>query len=260
MDWRLGVAGSPIAHSLSPELHAAGLNMAGLRGSSRRYEIPEAAADTLRELLGVSVDAMSITMPLKAVAARLCDRLDGRATSLGVVNSVLWRDGELHGAATDGPGFIDALRGEFAVSVQNMHAVVLGAGGAAAAIVDSLVDEGVHSISLHGRSSANVARIAARHPQVVDHTVLFRPVDLIVNTTPAEGRDQGAAVMQGVTRDTIALDITYDPRTSPWLALHADLGCRSRNGLAMLAYTVTRQMNWWWDVELDGAQLLKAIS
>jgi len=260
MQWRLGVVGSPIAHSLSPTLHEAGLALAGLQGSSRRLEIVEAEASSLRDLMGASFDALSVTMPLKAAAAGLCDHLDERAASLGVVNSLLWRDGQLWGAASDGPGFIDALRGVFDVGVENFHVVVLGAGGAARAIVDSLVLEGATSVSVHGRSGANVAKIVARHRNVVDHNILYRPVDLIINTTPVSSRALDAAVIQGVTRDTIAIDITYDPVLSPWLALHADLGCRHSNGLAMLAFTVTRQMNWWWNTTLDGAQLLKAVA
>ena len=260
MRWRLGVAGSPIEHSLSPALHEAGLAIAGLEGSSRRYEITEDQAARLRGLMGVEVDALSVTMPLKAAAARLCDELDDRARALGVVNSLLWREGRLWGASTDGPGFVDALRGELGVDVADMYVVVLGAGGAARAIVDALVHHGVHSVVVLGRTRARVASITGRYDNVLDHTTLYRPVDLIVNTTPALGRVDAAAVMQGVTRDTIAVDITYDPARSSWLSLHADLGCRHTNGRAMLAYQAARQMNWWWGSDLDGAALLKAIA
>jgi shikimate dehydrogenase len=260
MNWRLGVAGSPIAHSLSPQLHVVGLALAGLQGMSQRYELGDGDATVLREMMGTSVDAMSITMPLKSVAAALCDDLDVCATSLGVVNSLLWRDDRLLGAATDGPGFIDSLHGVFDLGVQNLHVVVLGAGGAARAIVDSLVHQGAHSIALLGRSEANVRQIVSRHPNVVDHMVLYRPVDVIVNTTPVQGRASVASVMQGVSRDTIAVDITYEPRMSPWLALHAQYGCRHTNGLAMLAYQAARQMNWWWGSDLDGGSLLKALA
>jgi len=260
MFWRLGVAGSPIAHSLSPALHVAGLALAGLEGASTRFEVGEGEVDRLGQLMGAEVDALSVTMPLKAGAALLCDELDDRARALGVVNSLLWRQGRLHGASTDGPGFVDSLRGEFNASVANMHVVVLGAGGAASAIVDALVLEGVHSVVVLGRTGAHVARITGRYDNVIDHTTLYRPVDLIVNTTPAHGRVDAAAVMQGVTRDTIAVDITYDPARSSWLSLHADLGCRHSNGRAMLAYQAARQMNWWWGSDLDGAALLKAIA
>lgn len=259
MDWRLGVVGSPIAHSLSPQLHARGLELAGLGGTTTRYELDEERAGELRELMGTTFDALSVTMPLKAAAATMCDDVDERAAVLGVVNSLLWRDGRLHGAATDGPGFTDSLRGEFSVEVDNMHVVVIGAGGAAAAIIESLVDQGVQTVVVHARNEERVRRIVQRHANVVDHMVLYRPVDLVVNTTPAPGRRDVAAVMQGVSPDTIAVDITYEPRTSPWLALHADLGCPHSNGLAMLAYQAARQMNWWWGSSLRGSQLLEVL-
>ncbi len=260
MRWRLGVAGSPIEHSLSPVLHEAGLEIAGLEGSSRRYEITEAQSGRLRDLMGAEVDALSVTMPLKAAAAGLCDELDDIARELGVVNSLLWREERLWGASTDGPGFVDALRGELGFDVADTYVVVLGAGGAARGIVAALVHERAHSVSVLGRTSAHVAAITRRHSQVLDHTTLYRPVDLIVNTTPVNGRHDASAVMQGVTRDTVAVDITYDPPRSAWLALHADLGCRHANGLAMLAYQAARQMNWWWGSDLTGAQLLGALA
>ena len=260
MFWRLGVAGSPIAHSLSPALHVAGLALAHLEGSSTRFELAEADAQKLGRLMGAEVDALSVTMPLKAVAASLCDELDERARALGVVNSLLWREGRLHGASTDGPGFVDSLRGGFEVDVANLNVVVLGAGGAAAAIVDALVHGGAHAVAVIGRTPARVASIAGRYDNVRDHTTLYRPIDLIVNTTPARDRVEAAAVMQGVTRDTIAVDITYDPARSPWLSLHADHGCRHANGRAMLAYQAARQMNWWWGSDIDGAALLEAIA
>jgi shikimate dehydrogenase len=176
-----------------------------------------------------------------------------------VVNSLLWRDDRLWGAATDGPGFVDSLRGEFGVGVEGMYVVMLGAGGAARAIVESLVRQGAHSISVLGRTPSRVAEIVERHDNVFDEMTLYRPVDLIVNSTPSHGRGPSTTVMQGVSRDTIAIDITYDPRVSGWLALHADHGCRHRNGLAMLAYQAARQMNWWWDSALEGAELLEVI-
>jgi shikimate dehydrogenase len=260
MRWRVGVAGSPIAHSLSPQLHERGMELAGFEGSSQRVPLDAARARELRAIMGRDYDALSITMPLKAPAATLCDELDACAASLGVVNSLLWRDGRLLGAATDGPGFVDALEGEFRVGPENMHVVVLGSGGAAGAIVDALVHGGVHSISVLGRNVERVGQLVGRYANVTDEMVLYRPVDLIVNATPVTGRARDAAVAQGVTRDTVAVDITYEPRTSPWLSLYADLGCRHANGLAMLAYQAARQMNWWWGGDLRGADLLEAIS
>ncbi len=245
---------------MSPQLHVAGLHYMGFQGTSQRLDVDREHAFRIREVMGTSFDALSLTMPLKEVAASLCDELDERAAALGVVNTLLWRDGRLLGASTDGAGFIDSLRGELGVGVTDMHVVVLGSGGAARAIVDSLVRQGANTVSVIGRNPISVAQIVRAHPGIVDHALMYRPIDLIVNTTPSPTRDADAAVMQGVSRDTIAVDITYDPRESRWLALHAGIGCRHRNGLAMLAYTVARQMNWWWNSDIPGSHLLTALT
>ena len=86
-------------------------------------------------------------------------------------------------------------------------------------------------------------------------------MDLIVNTTPIDGRVEEVAVMQGVGAHTIAVDITYEPRVSPWRDAARTIGLSPRaNGLGMLAYQAALQMQWWWDVPIDGAQLLEVIS
>jgi shikimate dehydrogenase len=113
MRWRLGVVGFPISHSLSPQLHEAGLALAGLEGTSERFELRENDASQLRSLMGGQFDALSVTMPLKMAAVQQCDSLDDVAQRTGVVNSLLARDGEVHGANTDGLGFVNAVETEF---------------------------------------------------------------------------------------------------------------------------------------------------
>ena len=110
MRWRLGVAGFPIEHSLSPMLHEAGLALADLEGSSSRLELREEDAPLLGELMGTRFDALSVTMPLKFAALSVCDSLDEVSLRIGVVNSLLARDGQILGACTDGPGFLAAVR------------------------------------------------------------------------------------------------------------------------------------------------------
>jgi shikimate dehydrogenase len=260
MKWRLGVAGSPIEHSLTPQLHDAGLIMAGLEGSSRRVELGAKDKTKLNKVMRKEFDALSITMPLKGFGVEICDELDEVATRTRSVNSLLLRDGRLFGASTDGEGFVNALRGQFHASLEGAHVVVLGAGGAASAIVDGLIRAGVASVAVHARNEAKVEALVARYEHVYDFSLTYRPVDLIVNTTPIAGRVGEAAVMQGVSAHTIAVDITYEPRVSAWRALHDRSGCASANGLGMLAYQAALQMQWWWDQPIDGAKLLEAIS
>ena len=254
MNWRLGVVGFPIEHSLSPRLHEAGLAVAGLAGTSERVAIPLEEFAALEGLLGERFDALSVTMPLKELAASLCSHLDGPATRTSMVNSLLWRDGLIHGANTDGEGFVDALAATLDLAPAGLSVAVIGAGGAARGIVDALAAHGATRIAVLGRSAERVAWLAERYDVVgpVD------AVDLVVNTTPALGRDD--QVLPGVTAETAAVDITYEPRRSTWLMAHEERGCRSANGLGMLAFQAARQMSWWWGVPMDGEALLEVIA
>jgi shikimate dehydrogenase len=94
---------------------------------------------------------------------------------------------------------------------------------------------------------------------VYDSSLTYRPIDLVVNTVPTDARRLEFAVMQGISPDSTAIDITYDPLESDWLRVYRKLGCATSNGLGMLAFQAAAQMNWWWGSEINGADLLKVI-
>ncbi|MHB8333400.1 MAG: shikimate dehydrogenase family protein [Acidimicrobiales bacterium] len=256
MSWRLGVIGSPIAHSLSPQLHEAGMALAGVAGTSTRFEV---ASGDLARVAGLlrDYDALSVTMPLKTQVVELCDVLDETAGRVGAVNSLLVRDGRVEGANTDGLGFVDALVGELGFHAKGRAVVLLGAGGAARAIVDALAASGARRVDVVGRSAASVQALAAAYSVVHEGVSGDEPADLVVNTTPVSGRVIAAPV--ATKPAAVAVDITYEPRVSPWLAQYEESGCRVVNGLAMLAYQAARQLSWWFDVPIDGAALLEVI-
>jgi shikimate dehydrogenase len=248
-----------VSHSLSPRLHEIGLRLAGLNGTSTRVEIDLLHATDLQRLLGTAFDALSVTSPIKRAAFELCDLPSDVAARTHSVNSLLVRDGVLLGDSTDGQGFVDALTVAFDSEIDTAQVVVLGAGGAASAIVDGLVTNGAQSVVVHGRSAANVDALARRYTNVHSSSLVYRPIDLIVNTIPEVGRDAEATVLQGVHHDTIAVDIVYDPGETEWRRRYREAGCRTLNGLPMLAYQAAIQMRWWWGVALDGARLLEGL-
>lgn len=258
MNWRLGVVGYPIEHSLSPRLHEAGLAYLGLAGSSERVALRESEASRLGALMGQRFDALSVTMPLKRAAAGVCDELEGTAARLGVVNSLLVRDGRVLGESTDGAGFVDALVATFEVPVRGMDALVLGAGGAARSIVDALCARGARSVWVDSRSPAPVAWLTERYAPVYPVRVADR-LNLVVNAVPVDSRPP-ARVADGAAPSTIAVDVAYEPRSTPWREAYAALGCRTANGLGMLAHQAARQMTWWWGREVDPVALLKAVA
>lgn len=260
MMWRLGVAGSPISHSLSPQLHQAGLAQAGLTGSSARVEIELNDAARLGDLLHDSFDALSLTMPLKSVARTYCDEVDDVAARTGSVNSVIVRDGRIYGASTDGQGFLDALACELEFKVTGRRALVLGAGGSASAIIDALVHAGVDRVEVLSRTTSKIADLAARYENVGQRTSTTGAFDLIVNTVPSTSRTPDDSVVDGAGADTVAVDVTYETLMSPWRESYERAGCRTQNGLAMLAYQAALQMQWWWGVQIDGSKLLAVIS
>ncbi len=256
---RLGVAGSPVSHSLSPRLHEAGLRLAGLEGSSRWVELGLADAGALSEMLGREFDALSVTSPLKHAAFELCDEASDVATRTNSLNTLLWRDGRVLGDSTDGEGFVSSLTDAFGDVIANAHAVILGSGGAARAIVDAVVEHAIASVVVFARNAARAGELQQRYQNVFADPLVYRPVDLVVNTLPVAARRSEGAVLQGVHSATIAVDITYEPRDSAWRQRYRDAGCRTLNGLPMLAYQAALQMRWWWGVALEGAQLLGVL-
>lgn len=260
MYWRLGVIGSPIEHSLSPQLHEAGLKLADLEGSSGRHEVDHESFHAFVATASESFDALSVTSPLKTLAFERAGELTDAARAVEAVNSLRLQDGRLYGHNTDGEGFVNALRARFGTDFSDSHVVILGAGGAARAIIRSLVQAGVASIAVHGRSEENVNRACAPYANVFGFSLVYRPVDLVINTIPAANRVAERAVLQGISPDSAAVDITYEPRLSQWLELYDNLGCQTDNGLRMLAYQAAAQLEWWLGAKIDGGQLLGAIS
>ena len=254
------MVGHPIAHSLSPVLHETGLAIARLEGSSERVDLTLERAGELASMLADRFDALSVTMPLKFVAGTYCDELDAVARRIESVNTIVVRDGRVYGASTDGAGFIDACRLDAHLEVKGAAAVVLGAGGAALAIVDALVAHGARHVTVVGRTPAHVSRITDRYDAAGPRGSLEGPVDLVVNTVPSSGRREVPTVIDGVHAHTLAVDITYEPRRSEWLSAYDQAKCRTMNGLAMLACQAAHQMQWWWDVEIDPRTLLEAIT
>lgn len=258
MIWRLGVVGSPVDHSLTPALHAAGLARAGLEGRSVRREVGADEADRLAEIVRAEFDAVAVTAPLKGRAHEVCDEVAEVARRTRSVNGILVRDGRLLGTSTDGAGFTDALEAAFGPVVEGAHAVVLGAGGAARAVVDALCAGGAAAVAVLARRPEAAEALAAAYPAVHAGSLVYRPVDLVVNTVPPAARRPGA-LLQGVGSETIAVDLAYEPPETPWLAGHRAQGCRTQNGLAMLCYTAARMMGEWWGVALDGGELLEVV-
>ena len=181
--------GDPIAHSLSPVLHntmakVLGLNYLYLACRVCPKDLPRwlDAARTM-ELVGFNA-----TMPHKLELIPLMDKLTPAAMRHGAVNTVRLESGQFIGHNTDGDGFASSLQ-DFGMGFHGAHVVVLGAGGAACAIVRKAADDGAASVQVMNRTLENAAAICAEDPNRLHPATLDASVppdtDLLINTLPA---------------------------------------------------------------------------
>ncbi len=156
-----GVIGDPVRHSLSPVLHNAGFDHLGLDWAYLAFEVPAGGgAGAVAAMRVLGIDGLSVTMPLKAEVAEACDELSPAAAMLGAVNCVRRSGDHLVGENTDGIGFLRSLHTQASTAPAGLHAVVLGAGGAARAVIVALALQGA-SVTVVNRSRDAAEQAAA---------------------------------------------------------------------------------------------------
>jgi shikimate dehydrogenase len=258
----VGVIGSPVAHSLSPLLHDAAFAALGLgaRWRSFAFEVPPGRASAALEAMRrTDVRGLSVTMPHKAEVASLVDMCSETARRLDAVNSVRHAGGELMGANTDGEGFVASLERGAGFDPAGRRCVVVGAGGAARAVVLALAGAGASQVAVVNRTPGRAsiaAELAGAAGVVVDPSlpeVLTDAVgaaDLVVNATPlgmagVGGPDEWLVAPDLLQRGQVVADLVYAPRPTPWLAAASATGATTIDGLGMLVHQAGAQVAWW---------------
>lgn len=259
----VGVIGSPIAHSLSPLLHNAAFAALGLGATwhSQAFEVEAGqAASALAAMRRADISGLSVTMPHKADVAALVDDRTEVARRLGVVNCIVNRDGVLLGTNTDGAGFVASLARGAAFTPAGKRCLVIGAGGAARAVVLALADAGASQVAVLNRTPERAATAAALAGAVgsaapAEESALVEAVasaDLVVNATPfgmAGAFPEGAApwlvAPELLHTGQVAADLVYAPRPTPWLVAAAAAGARPVDGLGMLVHQAAAQLVLW---------------
>lgn len=251
-----GVIGSPIAHSKSPQLHQYWLRTYGLRG----YYVPmdvrsDDLAEVLRTLTKAGFVGVNITVPHKEKALELADLITDRATLIGAANTLIFRkDGKIHADNTDGYGFVENLRqGAPGWEPSAGPAAVLGAGGAARAVVASLIDVGVPRIMISNRTRVRADKLAedfGKRVQVVEWVKagnMLEEAALVVNTTSLGmlGKPEMRVPLDGMRRDAVVTDLVYNPLQTRLLREAEKLGCTTVDGLGMLLHQAVPAFERW---------------
>jgi shikimate dehydrogenase len=262
------VCGHPIAHSRSPLIHGHWLARYGIAGTYAAIDVAsEDFAGFLREMKENGFAGGNVTIPHKEAACRLVARCDQAAEEIGAVNTLWFEDGVLCGGNTDASGFTANLEeGAPGWAVGRKAAVVLGAGGAARAVLFALKERGYRDIRIVNRTVARAVELADRFGAgVTAHapeaaSELLADADLLVNTT-ALGMHGNAEIPvdpAALPDRALVTDIVYVPLETPLLAAARRRGLKTVDGLGMLLHQAVPGFERWFcrrpevDAELRG--------
>ena len=249
-----GVIGWPVRHSRSPAIHNAAFAAAGLDWVFLALPVePGRAAAAVGGMAALGIEGLSVTMPHKAAVAAAVDRLAPDAVALGAVNCIAREDGVLVGHNTDGAGFVDSLRVDEGIDPSGMRCVVVGAGGAARAVVRALAGAGAAHVAVVNRNperAAEAALLAGPLGAVAGADDLAR-ADLVVHATPVGMGDDGGLPFDPATcaGHAVIADLVYHPEETPLLAAAASAGRRTVGGIGMLVHQAAHAFGLWTGVD-----------
>jgi shikimate dehydrogenase len=260
-----GVIGWPVGHSRSPALHGHWLTRYGLAGHYVPMAVaPERLEAALRGLVALGLRGANVTLPHKERALALADAATDRARRIGAANTLVVREGRIEADNTDGFGFVENLRqGAPGWAASAGPALVLGAGGAARAVVAALLDAGAPEVRLANRTRERAEALAGALGARVTVTgwaeaeAAAEGCATLVNTTSLgmEGQPPLELTLGAAPAGALATDIVYAPLVTPFLERAAARGLVTVDGLGMLLHQARPGFEAWFGKapEVDAA-------
>lgn len=254
----LGVIGDPISHSKSPLMMNAAfrerqLNMAYAAFHVRSEQLPAA----IQGARALGLRGLNVTIPHKEAVIPLLDEWDESAQMIGAVNTIVNDDGRLRGYNTDGLGYVRSLEEETGFQTRGKTVAVLGAGGAARAIVYALAKKGAQRLYIVNRTVERAHQLAAHFGALTDVQVcipehlplLADTVDLIVNTTSvgmSPHVDQcPLPSTDWLSHRHLVSDLIYNPPETKLMQHAIAQGARAHGGIGMLIYQGAYAFEYW---------------
>ncbi len=272
------IIGHPVAHSYSPVIQNAALRGLGLNSVYVPFDpAPENLAEAVAGLRALGIAGANVTVPYKEAVMPYLDELAETALLYGAVNTIVNRQGRLIGYNTDGPGFIKDLQKDQDFDPSQGSALILGAGGAARAVVMALAQAGCPELALVNRHRERAQALAEA---VLDKTGLrarvlnwdagdrdladfARQAALVVNTTPLGMSGQGGGdwpLPDGLPGSgQLAYDLVYNPPVTPFITRAAGNGAAVANGLGMLLHQGAIALEAWTGLPAPLAIMRRAL-
>jgi len=266
---RYGVMGYPVSHSRSPVIHRL---FALQTNQELQYELLQVAPGKLetavRQFQRTGGKGLNITVPHKSEVVKLCDHLSERANTAGAVNTLSFRDGEIHGENTDGIGILRDLVINLGTTIEGANILILGAGGATRGIVGPLLEMQPASLRIANRTIDKADALADHFSQSgpvsacsFNAVPVDEKYDLIINATSAGFKGEAPPYpAAAVSSDTLCYDLSYGLKPTPFSEWARKQGAeRSVMGWGMLVEQAAESFNIWRGVRPDTAPVLKQM-
>lgn len=285
--YALGLIGYPLGHSLSPQIHGVAMHAVGISGEYSLHPIPplpegekelEALLDRVKD---GGIQGLNVTIPHKQNVIPLLDELTPAASTIGAVNTIFLEEDKLVGDNTDAPGFWKDLRRIMRKQeLGAQHALILGAGGSARAVVYALLTHG-YQVNIAARrpeqarelchqlsTASNQSSQTNGPPVAIELTpsaiaALRSPISLIVNTTPVgmypnENASPWPDEIQ-LPENAVVYDLVYNPRETLLVRYARDNGLAASTGLGMLIEQAALAFERWTGFEAPRAEMMAAF-
>jgi shikimate dehydrogenase len=241
-----GVVSTNALHSVSPVMHNAAFQAAGIDAVYVPLPVHD-FTDFLSFAEGMGIEGASVTIPFKLDALRAARSSDPLTQKVGAANTLRRRNGAWEATNTDVEGFLEPLAAAWDTSLEGVRVSVLGAGGAARAVIVALASRGAQ-VTVHARREEQAQALAA-HFQVVSgpYPPSSGSWDILVNCTPLGGaarRSESPMPADGLS-GRLVYDLTYGPGEAALLRDARAAGIATLDGLAMLVAQAARQFEWW---------------
>ena len=269
MTAKFAVFGHPVAHSLSPRIHAAFARQEGVEMEYAAHDVvPEDFAAAIHTFGAVGGLGANITLPHKERIVALCSQLSDRAKRAGAVNTLTRAGASWHGDNTDGVGLVRDLAERHRLDLRGRRVLLLGAGGAARGVAPALLDAGVDSLWIVNRSPEKAdalsdalgepGRVHTRYPADLPSLGDF---ELIINATSA-GRGDGLSLPFSLPSPRcLAVDLSYGEAAISFLAWARAAGCTHRiDGLGMLVEQAAESFALWHGKRPDTDEIYAQLS
>ena len=263
------VIGDPIDHSLSPNIHSAAFRELNLDSSYIGYRIPKGElGGGIEGLKKIKITGFNVTIPHKVEMMKYLDKMDESCSIIGAVNTVVNNEGVLKGYNTDMDGFLEPLK-KRNVSIQGKKILLIGAGGAARAIVAGMTKEKARSLDIVNRTIENANNLSefatkigldTNIKKIEDIDENIKNYDIIINATAIGLKDESSPIsFEGTKGKTIAYDIVYSPMNTDFIKKAKEKKLEIIYGYEMLLGQAVRAFEIWHDMKAPYNAMKKAL-